>query len=203
MTFRCGLVQVAIVGLGVATPSCLGAIRAINSFSESPVETFDQYQLTNAIPSLSVLKGRGTVFNRTSGGSIKLEWSSSLGGDLVTPLSGMMMGQLGIADWQFNQPVRRFGAFIANNSGKDDGTAFFYDAADNLIGSMSVSSKAHTHTWTWNGWESDTPFARMRVVGNGLINGFLWYENVRVSDVPAGATAPMLLIGMIAMRRRR
>ena len=193
----------------VLLASCLGchasfgAIRNTSIFTTTPIDTFHQYQIAASFQSLAVLGGGATITNRTTDGAIKIEWSSSLGGDLVRPLSGMMMGQLGIADWQFTQPIRRFGAYFANNSGKNDGTAYFYDAADNLIGTITVNSKAKTGHWFWNGWESDTPFTRMRVVGNGLINGFLWYEDVRVSEVPAASTLPLLLLGLVGSQRRR
>jgi len=181
-----------------------GALRTIGVFSSSPIETFDEYHATDARSSLPVLNGAGLVTIPPGTGSVKLEFSSQLGTDLVTPISGMMMGQLGIMDWTFTTPIRRFGAFIENNSGKDGGTAFFYDAADNLLGSLEVSALAKAQKWTWNGWESDTPFKRIQVVGNGLINGFLWYENVRVSEIPNGSTVMLIMAGLpVTWRRRR
>lgn len=199
----CGAVATGVVW-GLAALPAGAALRNISAFNSPPIETFDEYHATNAVPRLSVLNGAGTVTNRTEGGSIKLEFSSSLAGDLVTPISGMMMGQLGIADWEFAHPVRRFGALIENNSGMDGGTAYFYDATDNLIGTLLVVAPVKAQRWTWNGWESDTPFKRLRVVGNGLINGFLWYENVRVSDVPCTPTLVAFAgIGAACARRRR
>lgn len=61
----------------------------------------------------------------TSATSIKIETNSSLGGDLVHPISGKMMGQLGILDWEFNTPVSQFGGYWENNSHADDATVKF------------------------------------------------------------------------------
>src|SRR5947209_3211738 len=70
---------------------------------------------------LNVFQGFGLVRNTTPGGSIKLEFSSQLGSDLVVPRSPqLMVGQIGISEWTFNTPVSRWGGYWENNSRFDD-----------------------------------------------------------------------------------
>ena len=54
----------------------------------------------------------------------------TLGGDLVTPISDMMAGQLGVGQWTFDTPVRKFGGWWENNSGADDATVEFFAKPD-------------------------------------------------------------------------
>jgi MYXO-CTERM domain-containing protein len=115
----------------------------------------------------------------------------------------MMAGQLGVAQWKFSQPVSDFGAWFENNSGADDATVSFYDAQHVLVGQVTAAIP-FGETWKWNGWHSDTPFVRMVVSGNGVDNGFLWYENVQVNAaVPGPGSLAMLGLAMLPNRRRR
>jgi len=179
-------------------------IIAIGPFTGSATDTFDQYNTVMAVQTLDVFGGLGTISNLTEDGAIKVEFSSNFGGDLVTPISGMMMGQLGIGQWDFNTPVTRFGGWWENNSGADDATLEFYDVNNVLIGEMIADVSASAQQWQWNGWESDTPISRIVVTGNGIINGFLWYENMQIDLVPTpGAIALFGVVGLWGRRRRR
>ncbi len=179
-------------------------IIAIGPFTGSASDTFDQYNTNMAVQVLDVFDGLGTISNLTEDGAIKVEWSSNFNGDLVTPISGMMMGQLGIGQWDFNTPVTRFGGWWENNSGQDDATLEFYDVNNNLIGEMIADVEVNAQQWTWNGWEFDTPISRIVVTGNGIINGFIWYENMQVDFVPTpGAIALFGVAGMYSRRKRR
>ena len=179
-------------------------IIAIGPFTGSATDTFNQYNSVMAVQTLDVFGGLGTISNLTEDGAIKVEWSSNFGGDLVTPISGMMMGQLGIGQWDFNTPVTRFGGWWENNSGADDATLEFYDVNNVLIGEMIANVSVSAQQWQWNGWESDTPISRIVVTGNGIINGFLWYENMQIDLVPTpGALALFCLAGLRGRRRRR
>lgn len=179
-------------------------IIAIGPFTGSASDTFDQYNRVMALQTLDVFGGLGTISNLTEDGAIKVEFSSNFGGDLVLPISGMMMGQLGIGQWDFNTPVTRFGGWWENNSGADDATLEFYDVNNVLIGEMIADVSASAQQWQWNGWESDTPISRIVVTGNGIINGFLWYENMQIDVVPTpGAILMFGVAGLCGNRRRR
>jgi hypothetical protein len=182
-----------------------GAVLAVAPFVGDVSDTFDQYSAVNAVQQLSVFSGAGVIRNLSAGGAIKLEFASQFNGDLVVPISGMMMGQLGIADWQFAAPVVRFGGYWENNSGASDATVSFFDAADHLLSSVVASVPFNGQHWVWNGWESEVPFVRVHVVGNGVINGFIWYENVQLTVLPepSGAGAALAGGGMFFVGRRR
>jgi hypothetical protein len=166
--------------VAVAASSLVSAdVTTLGPFAGTVVDTFDQHSSNMAVQSLTVFGGLGAIENLTDGGAIKVEFASSFNGDLVVPISDMMMGQLGIAQWVFDEPVCRFGGWFENNSGADDATVAFYDADDSLIGEMIAAIPAAAQQWTWNGWTSDVPISRIVVTGNGILNGFLWYENVQ------------------------
>jgi hypothetical protein len=114
------------------------------------------------------------------------------------------MGQLGIADWEFTQPVSQFGGYWENNSHADDATAEFFDVNQNLIDTQVVPVPVNGQHWVWNGWQFDTPVSRIRVTGNGLINGFIWYDNVEltVATPEPIATGTLLPLGYFLIRRR-
>lgn len=186
-----------------AAATAQAQLTPIGPFQGEFSENFNRFSTNQAVQVLDVFTSRGVIRNLSPGGSVKVELSSSLGGDLVQPRSGWMMGQLGIARWQFNAPARRFGGYFENNSGADDATLHFYDASLSLIGSVVADIPAAGGEWVWNGWESSVPFTRIEVVGNGVINGFIWYEDMQLSRVPEPSTLALLCAGMLPAVRRR
>lgn len=59
--------------------------------------------------------------------------------------------------------------------------------------------------WTWNGWEFDAPVSRIVVIGSGILEGFLWTDDLEMTPVPApaGVLPLLLLAGAMARGRRR
>ena len=113
--------------LPIALPAVLSlaarasaTITPISEFAGDQGENFNEFSNVIAVQSLPVFNNTATLNNLTSGGAIKVEFSSSLNGTLVVPRSGMMGGQLGIGSWAFDQPITRFGGWWANNSGQPD-----------------------------------------------------------------------------------
>jgi hypothetical protein len=75
-------------------------------------------------------------------------------------------------------------------------TLQFYDSNEVLLNTLVANIPVSAQAWTWNGWESDIPFSRIRSTGNGTVNGFIWYENMEVSFAPVPEpSAGALLIG--------
>lgn len=195
----------AVICALISSAAGFGAVTTIGPFTGEFHDTFDQYDNVNALLSLSVFDGHGSIDMLDPEGAIKIEFASQLGSDLVLPISDMMIGQLGIAEWKFPQPAYRFGGYWENNSGASNATVRFYDASNNLLDTLIAMVPRSAQQWTWNGWQSDVPFSRIHVTGNGLINGFIWYENMEVSFAPEPTTAAGSLAGLMAawMRRRR
>jgi len=195
-------IAIAFFALATSTQSAQASITAIGPFVGDYTDTFNQYSNTMAVLSLPVFQNHGAINMISPGGAIKVEFSSQLGNDLVVPISGMMMGQLGIADWVFNEPTLRFGGMWENNSGASDANLQFFDAQNNLLGTAVANVPVAAQTWTWNGWHSDIPFTRVRVTGNGLVNGFIWYENMQLDVVPEPAAAGLMLGSALLLIRR-
>ncbi len=162
---------------------------------------------------LDIFDAAVTLNMLTDGGAIKLEFGSTLivGGqsDTVSPRSApTMMGQLGILEWNFNTPVSQFGGYFENNSFADHVEFEFYGGGGQLLASVTGNTLASADTWTWNGWESDTPIYRAVSTGNNaaLLNGFIWYDDMQITfaQVPE-PTAGLVLAGaaLLGVTRRR
>src|SRR5690349_2146538 len=92
------------LALALAAPA-QGAISLLTPFQGTASEGFDHLGITGAQQSISIFGATTTVSNLTSGGALKIEYSSSLNGVLVTPRSPLLMlGQIGISQWIFNTP---------------------------------------------------------------------------------------------------
>src|SRR5262249_46643290 len=79
-----------------------GAISLVTPFQGNASENFDNLGITGAQQLISIFGGTATVSNLTSGGALKIEYSSSLNGVLVVPRSPpLMLGQIGISEWVF------------------------------------------------------------------------------------------------------
>lgn len=199
----------------LAAPAA-GQIVPIGPFSGTFFDNFNNIGQGGAggHSQVEVFQGFCTVRNATQGGSIKIESSSQLGNDLVTPRSPQtMLGQIGISEWTFDLPVFRWGGYWENNSRFDDANVQFF-ANGVLIGTMVADDKKAAQAWTWNGWESSIPFNQVRVIGNDVefLNGFIWWEDFNVTvaaAVPEPSTYALFgLTGALGgaayyLRRRR
>ena len=178
----------------------------IDPFIGDRFESFSAFQGgTGGFQSLDIFQDTVTLFNLTSGGAIKIEFSSTLifngQSDTVNPRSlPVFMGQLGVLEWHFHQPVSKFGGYFENNSFADDVTFEFFDVNDDLIASVSANNPWAANEWTWNGWQSDIPIHRAVSTGNNptLLNGFIWYDDLRLQYAPKiPEPSPFLLLGLV------
>src|SRR6266404_1199321 len=132
-----------------------GEIIPIAPFRGALSENFDSLGEMGAQQQVRILSGSATVSNLTTGGSLKLEFSSALDGVLVVPRSPpKMMGQLGISAWDFDVPLTQFGSYFQNNSRFNDARVDFYDGNGGLIDSLTATVPTPGRDWTWNGWQS-------------------------------------------------
>lgn len=177
-------------------------LTPIGPFIGDRAEPFD-YSQNMAVESLPVFGGAGVLrkLDPDDGGSIKVEWSSTFLGKTVSAISSMMGGQLTIAEWVFDQPVSRFGGRFENNSGTPDATLEFYDVNDALIDTV-VAAIPHTppQTWPWHGWESTTPIRRIVITGNGVLNGFLWFEHMQMTFAPVPVPGDLDSDGSVGLK---
>jgi hypothetical protein len=170
-----------------------GGVVPIGPFVGTNSENFDNTGVDGATQTLNVFGGLATIQNLTSGGALKVERSSSLDGLLQVPRSApWMVGQLGIAKWTFAQPVSEFGGYFANNSRFNDAVVDFYDSAGSQIGELSATIPNTALTWTWNGWQSDTPIGSIIITGNdaGFLHGFIWYDDFELTLAATSVPEP-------------
>jgi hypothetical protein len=164
------------------SPFVCGDVVPIDPFNGAYSESFDDFS-QGARQEAIIMGGFGTVRNTTPGGSLKVEYSSSLNGRLVRPYSPpLMMGQLGISRWEFDEPMNQFGSYFANNSRFDDAQVDLYDENGCWIDSM-LATVPNSGDWTWNGWQSDVPIKYIIITGNDVefLNGFIWFDDVQVN----------------------
>lgn len=199
---------IAAVAIGFLPKATHADITTIDEFTGTHTEDYDSITGV-AFQELPIMNGLVTLRNLTDGGAIKIEPNSALNGDWVFPRSGIrMMGQLGILEWEFSQPIIQFGSYFENNSGTDDAVIEFFDLNDTSLGIFDVDTSASSQQWTWNGWESDDPISRMVVTGNSstFLNGFIWYDDtqVTIASVPEPSSILMMLgAGTMFLLRRK
>src|SRR3954467_14795784 len=123
---RCFLQSMAFTVIGLFAMPALATITNVGPFTGTLRENFDEFPTDTAVRFLNLFNNQARITVEGDANSIKLEFSSQLGTDLVTPISRLMCGQLGIADWTFTTPVSRFGGYWENNSHADNATAEFF-----------------------------------------------------------------------------
>ena len=195
------------LGLLAHAPAAHADITPIPPFAGTFSDDFGSYPFS-AHATLDIMGGFATITRLNPAGSIKIEFSSQLGDDLVQHRSpDRMMGQLSTLEWVFDEPVSHFGGWWENNSRFDDAVVEFYDAGGSLIGTLNATVPQDAQAWTWNGWQSDVGIKRIVTIGNDVefLNGFIWYEDVQaIAAVPEPAgLAAVGALGLILLRRRR
>jgi hypothetical protein len=201
-----------IVWLGATTRA---DVVPIGPFQGTMSENFDNLNLGVTNQQISVFGGTTTVTNLTNGGALKLAFGSTLGGVTVTARSApTMLGELGITSWVFSTPLSKFGGYWQNNSRFDDAQVAFYDVAGNLLATETATDPHATPNWTWNGWQSSVPVAKLVITGNDteFFNGFIWLDDMQATPgapaVPEPSTFALAgvgvsCLGLISWRRRR
>ncbi len=188
----------------LAAPLASAGITAIDPFTGELSDNLS-YPSTAIVPSFDIFEGAGSL-NSFDGVTTSIHYllRDNFSGDLVTPRTGghILGFTTGPATFVFDTPLERFGAYFENNSGGDDALVEFFDTSGALIGSAIADTDADLQDWTWNGWESDTGIASIRVTGNGIIDGFLWFDDLQATPIPAPTGLALLGLGTLGLARR-
>lgn len=191
---------------------CSADIISIDPFTGDRSEDFSSFMGGQGnLPSLEIFGGDVTLM-AGAGGSVKVEFSSLRGGDLVIPRSPQtMVGHFLPMNWNFHTPIVQFGGYFENNSRFDDIIVDMYDAQNQLIGSVVATAPKDAQAWTWNGWRSDIPIHRIVTTGNDVdfFNGFVWYDDMEITyaAIPepnsAGLFCAIGVVLLLAKGRRK
>jgi hypothetical protein len=84
---------------------------------------------------------------------------------VATPHQGsrFALGVVRPVEISFDNAVTSFGGYFATVGGIDGAVVTFFDAAGSIGTALLTTDQCN---WTWNGWQSTTPFTRVRIVGN-------------------------------------
>lgn len=146
---------------------------------------------------IDVFNGDATFVSMINDTTIHLWGGSCLGNDCTIPRSGdYLIGATTPQAIVFHTPAFRFGSYFTNISQADDATATFFDAEGNLIGEDVIEVPFMGTDWYWNGWTSDVPIGRIEIVGNGVLDGFLWLDDLEL-DTSAPCPADLDLDSLV------
>ena len=199
-----------VVGVGVVAAD----ITSIGTFTGDVSDHFGGLAGGPVHPqTVLIFDGHATASNIHPEGALAVLSNSTRGqtnGDTVNArTSPVMLGQIGITQWDFATPLSQFGAYFENNSRFDDVIVDFYDTNLDLIGTRTATTGANDQFWTWNGWHSDTPISRIVTTGNDteFFGGFVWFDDAEIqfASVPEPTTLGFvsLLSLTILMRRQK
>jgi len=197
---------VAIVAVAALCGPAAADVVPIGTFSGEFHEPLN-FSNTNISASQPIFGGRAHLNSAHSQTSIHLLLGDTFAGDTVTPRTGSyILGWTeGPGNFVFDTPVTRFGGYINNNSGANDAVVRFFDAAGLLMATLNATTPAPGNVWVWNGWESTVGIGRIEVTGNGTLQGFLWFDDMEMTTIPAPGTAcaALAVVSLAAARRRR
>lgn len=200
---------VAFITFSITVSSADGQLMTIDPFVGDESENFDENS-AGFYGELGIFIGlpegaRGGEPNGLMIPAFLTSSSTFLGSQILARSAPHFSHVTGPVEFVFFSPIRQFGAYVATNSGADGGLVEFFDADDALIGTMPLDVTFITGIaeYTWNGWESDIGFSRVRITSNGVLEGFLGFDDMEMSTVPAPGASLLLLLAAGAKRRRR
>ncbi len=189
-------------------------VQPVGPFEGERSDGFETYGMLFE-QSIDFFEDAVTVSTTFPGPSVFVLFSSTFNSVTVTPhTGGWFMGVGAPAIWNFHTPVQKFGGYFATNSGGADATVEFFDTNDDLIATTIARINVISPSWTWNGWTSSVPIARIKMTGNGTGGGFIDFDDAQLTfaDEPqppqavpfasAGAYAALACILFVAGARR-
>lgn len=180
-----------LVSLAVAfaaMPFAFGQVTPIGPFTGQHQEGFENQPSGQFLPLLSVLDNTATMKGTNGNATMHVTGSWGFFGTVFPHSGTRFFGSAGDpVRFDFTPPVEKFGGYFTTNSGVDDATAIFYDAAGNTLATLNVSAPA-SNQWVWNGWQSTVPLARIDVIGkNPYGGGFIDMDDLESTESLAGS----------------
>jgi hypothetical protein len=199
-------IAIAAIALAVAFPAtCHGQIISAGPFIGQWSESFEGSP-PGFHPSLPILLGspEGPEPNGFMIPAFITSGSTFMGSTINAHAGTFFAHSTGPVTFEFPQPIQLFGGYVATNGGASGGTVEFFDEEENLLGvaDLDVTFAPGQAPYTWNGWFSSTGFSRITVTSNGTLGGFLGFDDLEASPVPA-PPALLLLASAIRMAKRR
>jgi hypothetical protein len=176
--------------------SPMGTITPIGPFAGEKSEGFDTQVIGDPFPACvedRVFNDQADLCSTGECAHITPGWIFSC--TIFPHDTPMLYGSCsGWSVYTFDEPIVRFGGYFGSNaSGPPPATASFYDADDNLIGTVDVTI-APNCAWTWGGWElSGSPATRVEVVGSDTWGGaFVMMDDMEIvfADDGGGGGVP-------------
>jgi hypothetical protein len=124
------------------------------------------------------------------GGSAHITGGWGFGCSISSHLTPRIYGNTGgNTVFEFGEPVSMFGGYFGtNNPTIGDGEVEFYDETGALI-STQPGTWPNDCTWTWNGWESTVPIAKIRIVGF-YTGGHVMLDDMEMTFAVTGGCYP-------------
>lgn len=182
--------------------SVSASIVPTSAFTGEYRENFSAFATGFRPNGLSAMGGVSTLSSATSSGLLPTtSWSFT--GTINPHSDRIFLGNYAAGtDWAFNTTVYKFGGYFGTNANTlAGGTATFYDSSNTVIGTMPID--APRLSWAWNGWESTTPIARVRVALNGWNGAFLMQDSMEASATPTPASGALAAAALLFIGRRR
>ncbi|MEX2217681.1 MAG: GC-type dockerin domain-anchored protein [Phycisphaerales bacterium] len=164
-------------------------VTPIGPFSGPHRESFETQpavpnQLYECLPG-GVFAGAGSICEPEGDSLIVTQFTSLF--CIATPRTGnrFVFGLEAPVEVTFNAPARRFGGYFATHGGDDGGSVVFSDGAT-VVGTVALTT--NQCTYVWNGWESTTPFTRVRIIGESAFSegGYVFMDDLEFAAAGAG-----------------
>src|ERR1043165_1214091 len=101
-----------------------------------------------------------------------------------------VVGLDGPLEGSFDNPVVKGGGYFGVVGGQNGGTVEFFNAAGGSLGTGVLTT--NLCTYVWNGWQSVTPFSRVRIVGHSAFGdgGYIHMDDLEYGAASAPACYP-------------
>jgi hypothetical protein len=179
----------AAVALAV---TCQAAVSPQGPFTGSQQENFESFNPSSTVNIL----GNTAVMTALNGGTVRRTTGISSNCGLNGHPSGgnLCYNSSGGYDIVFNQEASDIGFYYGtvHTQSINGNTILFFNAANQQIGSESISTGGQCGRWTWNGWSTDEGIKRVRIT-SGWTDGsgrYALLDNMEASYDPIGGAVP-------------